>query len=362
MSTKLFTAAFLVLSLGNTFSAAAQYPADDTLSTRASVKKISLDKVSSFTTEQPIPISGITVVNALWDTARLGFLQVGLFNNKVAAVPDKAVVTYLQEYADKTFGALYQPGNPTLMWLVEDLRIGERTGFSSEKAFVRLKATAYIVDNGKYKELKTMDIVHINGGMDVTHKHKNNISNAFKELFQASLAVIDSVTRDTQITALTYEAVQEKHFRKREIPALKDSVLKDGIYLSFASFLQNKPDIIVYEITGKAGRIKIHTKGEKEATITELWGIVKEGAALKFKKSALIPLERNNYGYVISTYLAAYERKQSAILAGAFLGGIAGIAIMNGTSGALQYADAFPGLKPQPEATAIDMETGALIF
>ncbi len=359
---KLIFSAIFAFSFGAAMSAAAQYPTDDTTANVSRSKKISLDKASSIETEQPIRISGITVVNALWDTARLGFLQTGLFNNKVAAVPDKDITTFLQEYADKTFGALYQPGNPTMLWLVEDLRIGERTGFTSEKAFVRLKATAYISVNGMYKELKAMDIVHSNGGMDVTHKHKNNISNAFKEFFLAAAAAVDSVAAAGVSPAFSYGAVLENHFRKREVPALKDSLLKDGVYLSFASFLQNKPDIVSYEITGKAGKIKILAKEGKDLPVTGLWGVVKNGAALKFRNSSLIPLERSNYGYVISTYLAAYERKQSAILAGAFLGGIAGAAIMHGTSGNLQYADAFPALKPQPEATAIDMETGAFIF
>lgn len=358
---KLFTALSLVIFTGLLQPVSAQDQAE--VPAPVSQKKVSLDKAAPFTADsQQAKISGITVLSAVWDTARIGFLQTGLFNNKVEAVPDKGMGSYLQEYVNNAFGRVFVPGKPRLIWVVQDLRIGERTQMMSEKAYVRLKATAYIQTGGdSYKLLKSSDIARLNGGFDVTHQHRNNISNAFKEFYTTGAAAIDSVLADTQPT-LSLAGITEIYTQKRELPALRAPLMADGVYLSFASFLQNKPDILQFETKGKAGKVKVYAiAGDEQKTpVPSLWGIVKNGAVFKYNNKALVGLSRSGYGYVITSYLSAYERRQTAIIAGAFVGGIAGAAL--GTTSAMQHTDAFPELKLPAEATAIDMETGALIF
>lgn len=328
-----------------------------------SQKKVSLAKASPFTADSlQAKVSGIAIVNAVWDTARIGFLQTGLFNNKAEAIPDKEMGRYLQEFVNNTFGGIFTPGKPRLIWVVEDLRIGERTQMMGEKAYVRVKATAYVqTGDDTYKLLKAMDITHLNNGFDVTHQHRNNISNAFKEFYAAGAGVLDSVLADAG-PGLSYAATTGIYAKKRELPALKDPVMNDGIYLSFASFLENKPDILQYETKGKAGKVKVYAiPGDGQKTIVPaLWGVVKNGAVFKYNDKSLVGLSRSGYGYVITSYLPAYERRQSAIIGGALMGGVAGGLL--GSTAALQHTDAFPELKLPAEATAIDMETGALIF
>ncbi|HWV69784.1 hypothetical protein [Chitinophaga sp.] len=83
MFRKLFTAVSLLIFTGLLVSAQDQAEAPAPVSQ----KKVSLDKAVPFTADsQQAKISGITVLSAVWDTARIGFLQTGLFNNKVGAV------------------------------------------------------------------------------------------------------------------------------------------------------------------------------------------------------------------------------------------------------------------------------------
>jgi hypothetical protein len=361
----LTTITFLALVLGAIQPASAQQLPEDTAAHVKSNarKRISLDEDQPFSpASQQAKIAGITVVNALWDTSRLGFLQVGLFNKKVEAVPDKPMGTFLQDYVNAAYGNLYQPGNVTLLWVVEELRIGERTGAMSEKAFVRLKATAYATKDGReFRPVTTIDEVKQVGGMDVTHKHKSNITKAFKKLYEESVAHLDAALPDAP--AVTYDDVIKKHTARRETPALKVSKMDDGVYLSYEDFLQNKPAITRFELSGSNARARVYTVASDggKSEVPQYWGVVKNGEVYKYKEGHLIPLERDGFGYVISSYIADYKRRNRSIIWGSVAGGITGAAIMSASTG-LQYADAFPTLKVSPEATAIDMETGELIF
>ena len=339
-SRKLFTGVFLMMLTGLVQPVSAQ----DRTEAPAPHRKVSLEKASPFIGDsQQAKISGITVLSAVWDTARIGFLQTGLLNNKVEAVPDKEMGSYLQESVNNTFAGIFTPGKPRLIWVVQDLRIGERTQMVGEKAYIRLKATAYVqTGDDSYKLLKSMDIARQNGGVDVTHQHRNNISNAFKDFYTAGAAAIDSVLADTQ-PAFSLAGITGIYAQKRELPALKAPVMSDGVYLSFASFLQNKPDIPQFETKGKAGKVKVYAGDGQQSVVPSLWGVVKNGIVFKYHNKALVELSRSGYGYVISSYLSAYERRQTAIIAGAFVGGVAGAAL--GSTTALQHTDAFPELK-----------------
>jgi hypothetical protein len=196
--------------------------------------------------------------------------------------------------------------------------------------------------------------------MDVTHKHKNNIAKAFKQFYLLSLSKIDSVLSDQQGATFSYDDVIASFDRKRAIPVLTQPV-KDGIYLSFLDFRENKPSITNFEIAQTKGAVvtAIEADGSKRR-IADYWGVVKNGEIYKYYKKRLLPLDKDGYGFTISSYVADYRRKNNAVMIGAVVGGVAG-GLISESSNRLAKADAFPHLA-EPEATAIDMETGDLIF
>ncbi|RFS23411.1 hypothetical protein DVR12_10370 [Chitinophaga silvatica] len=344
-------------------SAQAQYPSDTASTATLARKKITLSKEAAFS-DKDVPakkIGGIVVVSQLWDTTRMGFLQVGMFNKKAEAVPDKPFSTYFQEYANAAFGNTVAAGEPTLLWIIEDLRIGERTGAMSEKAFTRLKATAYVSSDGKqFIPLASSDNAFQNGGMDVTHKHKSNIAKAFKELYLLSVSKLDAVLADKQLASFSYDEIMAQYERKRNIPVLTQK-LNDGVYFSFNDFRENKPSITNFEVSEKKGAAvsAVESDGSKRI-LAAYWCIVKDGAILKKQDRKLLPLDRDGYGFTISSYIADYKHRNNQILTGAVIGGLAG-GLISGAAVKLPKADAFPNLA-DPEATAIDMETGDLIF
>ncbi len=368
---------FLLSVLLYTDTVLAQYPTDEKAPEKAAVKskKIKLSDNPGFSDNKPaFKIAAIEVVNLAWDTAHLGYLQVGMGNRKAAAVPDGAAATWLQDFVNKAYGNLYTPEGARLLWIVEDLRIGERTGGMSEKAFIRLKATAYASTDGTaYRQVTSFDDVRMVGGLDVTHKHKTNIANAFQHLFDTTLAKAPQSSGST----LSYDAIIAKHQQRYQAPALKDTTLNNGVYLTFKEFLDNKPSYRLFELKKGKRNFSVSVNGadglltEKEA----FWGVVKDGEIYAHVAGNFIPLERTANGFVISNYIEASKQRNNQMLlagvaggaiGGAIAGAMAGTATSSGPRGnstvKIYYTDAFPQLDQRPEATAIDIETGELIF
>jgi hypothetical protein len=88
---------------------------------------------------------------------------------------------------------------------------------------------------------------------------------------------------------------------------------------------------------------------------------VKDGKVFRYLDGKLILLLRWNYGYVLCRYLKDSRDRSRPAVAGAVLGGVPE-AMAASASGHMVSADTFPTLKVSPDATAIDMETGAFIF
>nr|WP_295875432.1 hypothetical protein [uncultured Chitinophaga sp.] len=354
---------FSALLTASTLTVMAQYPTDEVAPVKSQKQaelnkgKIVLGKEKLLTAEQlPLKISGIEVVSALWDTAHLGFISLG--SRWMPATPDKAMTLYLSEFVENAFSHLYTTDGIKLIWVVDDLRIGEQPGGMTEKAFVHLKATAYGSTDGlHYKQLYAMDEAKLNRGIGLTKKHHQFIANAFMELLRKVPQKSDSL--------LTKSAIFARHLQIRQVPALT-AQMKDGVYQSFEAFRNNTPAFTQFEI--KKGEyeyewwdIMATTSEGQKGRVKTCWAVVKEGNIFRYVDGKLIQLERFEYGYVLSRYLKDSRDRSRAAVIGGILGGAIGAMAVSG-SGHMVSADAFPALKVSPDATAIDMETGAFIF
>ncbi len=352
------------LLTAGTMTAMAQYPTDEVAPVKSqrqtdlSKGLIILGNEKLLTAEKlPLKISSIEVISALWDTAHLGFISLG--SRWMPATPDKAMTTYLSEFVENAFSHLYTADGIKLLWVVDDLRIGEQPGGMTEKAFVRLKATAYGSADGRhYKRLYARDEVRLNRGMGLTKKHHQFIANAFMELLQQKPEESDSL--------LTKSDIIDRHLQKRQLPALTVSQLKEGVYQHFEAFRNNTPAFTQFEI--KKGDYDYEwwdviatTADGQKGRVKSCWAIVKEGNVFRYVDGKLIQLERFGYGYVLSHYPEDSRDRSRAAMIGGILGGAIGALVASG-SGHMVSADAFPALKVSPDATAIDMETGAFIF
>ena len=311
-------------------------------------------------------VAGIKVMQVLPDSTRLGFLQKGLANQKVTAIPGENITTFLQEYIDRQYKDDFKNEGVHLLWMVKDLRINERTFFSTEKAFARLHADAYISRDGKlYKFVTSIDTVRVlSSMMDVTSSHGENIAGAFQRLLLQSVRKAEIALNDSS-QYMTMDDVITLSAKRFQFPIITDTIFKEGAYMRYEEFLQNNPTLTNYELRlsdKKNGKISlINKEGEKNDFVP--WGICKRGEIYKYHEGELIPIERNGNGFIISDYVEKINRRNQGIFGATFVGGAIGAAIASSSSPKMYDVTSIPYItKKQPEASAIDMETGELTF
>lgn len=307
-------------------------------------------------------ISGIHIINGASDSSILGYVQVGLFNKWMEALPDKPLTEYVQSYVDNRYKSIYKSGASKLVWVIQELRIGERTFNMSEKSYLRLKAMSFAGDSSDtFKLITTLDTVLIRGGLDVTNRHEYNIAAGLQILFNQSLAKL-TLTNQKEDTVYTLSSIKEKAIHRYNLPVLQSPVHPDGIYLTFIEFVNDKPSItdVTYSLENNAVRFyQIDSKGNK-TFIDKLWGVRKNGILLKQYHNVLIPIEQRQRGIYLTNFLSL-SRRNNAVIYGAVVGGAIPVAASGGTSatGILPLVENIPYIrKKEPFATSVDIETG----
>lgn len=311
-------------------------------------------------------LSGIKVIPLCADTSQLGFVQVGMANRKIRAVPDKPYTPYLQDFVNDILGGVYVPSGRQMLWVIKDLRINETTGAFSEHAFVRLKADAYIpADNSEqpsYRLLKAYDTVLIKGGMDVTGKHDKNIAQAIQQFY---LACENAAGAYSSGTPMTEAAIIDSTMHPFKSPIYQDTAYRKGIYFSYQEFLANAPAVTDFEIEpAKRKKVTVYTTATDSIRkeVRHMWGLSYNGELYKFDGGELIPIERKGNAFVLSKYMEDINRRNRAIFWNSFAFGATG-GIITYSYTQVHTATAMPAIVGLgPEATALDVESGDLVF
>lgn len=324
----------------------------------------------------PVSIQGIQVLVACGDTTRLGYVQVGMMNKRIPAVPDKPLSLWLQQYVDGNYHHCYNPAGGRLLWVIRDLRIAEFTGHMSEHAYVRLKADAFIAtDEQHYVQVAMMDTVLRKGGMDVTSKHGQNIAAALEYLFKAS-------GRPAQSAAtLTIDQLMAEENKRFDAPVYHVKSFLTGVYLSYQEFLDNTPSVATFGINTEGESVTVYAVNadSSHSTINKYWGVCTSDGIYKFDdvSRSLIPIDRDGNSFVISGYLDASRKQRNRELWTAAAAGVAGGAVGGAIGGAaagaatagnlsspfVYYVTRIPYIKKNfPEASIIDADSGELMF
>lgn len=308
-------------------------------------------------------IAGIQIINAVSDSSLLGYIQRGMFNRWVEAKPDKPYTQYLQTYVNRRYGPLYKKDAMQLVWVIQELRINERTFSVSEKAFVHLKAMSF-GGNGTFKLLTQLDTILVRGGMDVTHKHGENIGDALQLLLEQSLAI------HAEGPAYSISEIQEQGLQRYRKPGLQSKEHADGIYLTFEEFLNDQPSVKNVEYMFEGRHINFYYTDSSGARkfVHKFWGVRKDGVLLKQYYNLLIPIQQKQNGIVLSNYLPQARRNNNTMLLAAAGGGLIGAAIFGSTAssgamiaGSMPTAEGTPyNQNRAPFATGVDIETGKL--
>lgn len=305
-------------------------------------------------------VAAIEVLSVQWDTARLGFAQVGMANRRIEVVPDLPHNQYLQQYINQQYGGKLSPSGVHLLWAVKDVRVNERTFQLKEKAFCRLKADAYISRDGQqYAFVQAFDTVIVRNGGDVTKRHDENVAEALYELLRTSLEK-GLPLLDAQPSLQPKNTIQTTQLAAQEMPILQDAAYVEGVYTSFEEFKANKPSITAFKTEKVRTGIKLYTDDAAHTPIENAWGFCIKGELYRVSEGAVLPIEKSGHGFVLSNYLQNAKRRNQAVFWSAMAGGVIGTTIT--TSAMKPYmVTTIPYITKQyPEATALDMETGEL--
>lgn len=311
-----------------------------------------------------INISGIQIINAVSDSSLLGYVQTGMFNKWMKAVPDKPYTEYLQSFVDHRYNLIFKNGATKLVWIIQELRISERTFNMSEKSFLHFKAISFAGNSDEtFRLIKELDTILIAGGMDVSHKHGENIAHALQILLDQSLT--NSVLlQKADYPVYTMSAIREKALQRYNVPALQAKEHADGIYLTFKEFINDQPSIsnVAYSLEHNSVRFYQTDSNGNKTFVDKFWGARKNGILLKQYYDLLIPIEQKQNSIALTSYLSLVRGNNNAalvyIMGGGLLGGAISGAVAGGSS-ILPLVENIPYIRRKaPWASSVDIETG----
>ena len=331
--------------------------------------------------ENSMHISGIQVIQRVNDSVRMGYAYKGMDNSVATLIFKKPLTEILQKQVNRMYKHEYKKDGGIIFWVVKDLRFGAKSGATdqavritpaigiSDCSYTRFNADAYISSDGNlFKKVCTIDTVFI--VLNMAGGHGPDLENALRVLLRRTLLTANNVL-EQPVEGLTFEQITDKATKKTITPILTDSNYNEGAYASYAEFLANNPSIKNYEtVVGKKKKVKLVNTAENSRKDTlSVWGICKNGEIYKYHDEALIPIEKEGTGFVISGYVENTTRRNNnnfnmGLASGVFMGaGIFITLIFN--SGKPLLVNTIPYIddpQKQPLATCIDMRTGNFSF
>lgn len=319
-----------------------------------------------------IKVAGIKLIQLVSDSVNLGYVLKGLDNHVVHIKPAKPLTPFLQEQITRMYKNDYKEGGVNILWVLKELRIGEKKGEFMEYAYTKFSADAYIeAPDDKYKLLTSVDTVLVKESSgDPTAWHGEDIQDAFRFFLKQTLK---AAAGEQQAQAISMEQISANSKQQLNVPILTAKEYNEGAYANFREFLNNKPSVLLYQpVTIEMRKVKlIQMNDNNQVDTLAVWGICKNGELYKYEEGYLIPIEKQGNGFIISNYVKLAGRKNHSSLGLMFgLAGVIGDELIKASrekkqTEKLMLIKSIPYIKSenkQPEASCIDMQTGELSF
>lgn len=319
--------------------------------------------------ENTFPIADITLIQVVPDSTRLGYLQKGLGETKVTAIPDMPLTSYFQSYINKKYESSYNKDGVHFLWVLKNVRINQRPFEFGDKAYLYFNADVYISKDGNsYNFVTAVDTLLIEGDVNYDiNMHYRNIRNALQLLLQTTIDKGRNFT-DTANSFLVTQLISKEQ-QRFNLPIYTDTLYKEGAYANFKEFLNNSPSIIDFKtVVANKNKTVIIVSGKDSI---QPWGICQKGELYKYHQSNLIAIEKQANGFIMSGYVSGINRRNRNVLtagvAGAYTdiigGDILGRALARAASEKLITVTSLPYIKKhQPEACTVNMVTGEWFF
>lgn len=318
-----------------------------------------------------ISVSNIRVIQAVIDSFRMGYTVKGMNHSGATLKFDKPLTVILQEQATRMYKHEYKKDGVEILWVVKNLRFGEKAAIM-RYTYTRFNADAYISEDGIFfKEVCTIDTVLFT---ETVAGHGVDIENAFRVLLKRTLLTGKDV-QEKNSEGLTIKQINNQAQKQKEVTILRDSDFKEGAYMNFEEFLQNKPSIINFEtaVVDKRKIRFVNSDSNASEKTLHVWGLCKQGEIYKYYDESLIPIEKQGSSFIISNYVESKSRRNRNQFFLSLMGGIAS-GIVLGTAVIVDANDPkriqllvksishITNPNKQPVATCIDMKTGEFSF
>lgn len=323
-----------------------------------------------------LPVSGITVLQCMNDSIRIGFTVAGKYNSVATLTFAKPISRVLQTQIDRMYSHEYKKAGAQIIFVLKELRYTSRSGITSYQ-FTKFCADAYVLkQENTCKQVYSMDtvLVVINGG-DIG----SNIENALRVLLRLTLFNLKEIP-DQQGQEINFNQIAGSKPEPFNAPILKDTSYREGVYVSFDDFLANRPSVSGYKMEAadknKISLAPIGLNSQKDTL--KIWGLCKGGVLFKAYEGLLVPIVKNNNGFILANYDHNINRVNSPYYKNIThgIGQVTGFSVVPIAFDIINLISRSREPKPflvkslpyiedtdkQPFATCIDMKTGEFSF
>lgn len=305
-----------------------------------------------------IPIASIQMATALPDTTTIGYIGQPTRNAAYRLIPETAFTNWLQTFVNSKYKNVFDTTGRQLVWVIKNVSISKDS--TGNNVFVRLKAdVASAAANKKYSLTGTVDTVIMATGA------KAKYSLAVEEAIQALFIVSGNNNTPVSTEPLTVNELISRAQQVYNIPAIKDSIYKRGVYSTFEEFKNNNPSVTntIIKVNDKGSALLYQQLADSTSKeITSAWGICMAGEQYAYTEGQLIPIEKSRKGIIISRFQKPEIRRNQAIYWRNIMGNTTDANPFGRSQNKKAKYKALSGKKEQPVATSIDMETGELLF
>jgi len=262
------------------------------------------------------------------DTTNLGIVQVGLMNAKARVIPKTPFSVQLTHLLNSLTDSTAKDGR--LLLQLKHFNFAEVTGAFSEKGYFYFRANLYVVSNGKYRTIASVDTLMVTSGMDVTKSNMKNGSIFIGKFIARNLLnkPADSTVGYTMDEVVNIDSIEKQQFR-----LYSDTSYQEGLYLSWRSFRDQIPDKqIVVEMNKDVATGRIADAKGKMVKVRpkDAYAVVVRGKPFISTEFGFYPLEKRNNNFFFTGKAKVSPNSADVVAASMFFGIIGGLLASSG--------------------------------
>ena len=272
--------------------------------------------------------NNIRLIDLRTDTTSYGAVQTGAFNRYAKVIVKQPLSAQLSLWFNSAIDNTAHKGS--LLLLLRQFSFAEITGAVSEKGYCYLRAGLYKENAQKFEYITSIDtMLTLKSSIDVTKALLKTGAETLEGFISRNLLSEPSGAIYTYNDILNLDSLE-----KSKIKVYNTSVYTDGLYLTYKSFMDQKPDkqlkVNGYDLN--MAEIKAIDDNNKTQRVKKqnVYAIVFHGEPFIATKFEYYPLKRVNNDFFFTGKANSTANTGDVIVASAFLGIIGGLMASDG--------------------------------